>query len=77
MRGISYITFIILMFFMQVDCQHGYKHQRPNDADDFFWSLSSENDWVCQNSDVGSQVLTAQGVGIILNSVIFMQLSDS
>ena len=46
-------------------------------TDDAFWSLASEYDWVCDSADLGSTVMTAQNVGIILSALIFMQLSDS
>ena len=46
-------------------------------SDDAFWSLSSEYDWVCDKNEVGSEVLVAVQVGIILTALIFMQLSDT
>ena len=46
-------------------------------TDDAFWSLASEYDWVCDSAELGSTVMTAQNVGIILSALIFMQLSDS
>ena len=46
-------------------------------TDDAFWSLACEYDWVCDSAEMGSTVMTAQNVGIILSALIFMQLSDS
>ena len=46
-------------------------------SDDAFWSLPSEYDWVCGKTELGSKVLVAQNVGIIVTALIFMQLSDS
>ena len=46
-------------------------------SDDAFWSLSSEYDWVCDKNEVGSEVLVAVQVGIIVTALIFMQLSDT
>ena len=45
--------------------------------DDSFYSLATEYDWVCDQADLGSTVMTAQNVGIIISALIFMQLSDS
>lgn len=39
--------------------------------------MSAENNWVCNDSELGSNILSAQYIGIIINSAIFMQLSDS
>ena len=46
-------------------------------SDDAFWSLSSEYDWVCDKNEMGSEVLVAVQVGIIVTALIFMQLSDT
>ena len=66
-----------VQLFFQTSCKYGYVHESVNDAPDAFWSLSAENDWVCEDSEYGSHVLTAQGVGIILNCIAFLHLSDT
>ena len=57
----------------QVACS---KYVHDMTADDAFWSLASEYDWVCDKGHKGSTVLAAQNVGIIVTTLIFMQLSD-
>ena len=59
---------------LQIPCQYGFIHQ--TEGPDAFWSLSAENDWVCDEAQYGSNIMTAQGIGIIINSIVFMQLSD-
>lgn len=58
----------------KVSCQYGYVHQR--EGSDHFWSLAAENDWVCDQEERGANLLMAQSVGIIFNSLLFMQVSD-
>ena len=58
----------------EVSCQNGYVYDM--DASDAFWSLASEYDWVCEKSELGSSVLVAQSIGVIVSTVVFMQLSD-
>ncbi len=60
----------------EVKCvdHHGYIFDMS--ADDAFWSLASEYEWVCEKSEYGSSILVAQSIGIIVSTVIFMQLSD-
>jgi len=58
----------------EISCTN-YVHDMK--SDDAFWSLSSEYDWVCDKNEVGSEVLVAVQVGIIVTALIFMQLSDT
>jgi hypothetical protein len=44
---------------------------------DSFWSLSAENGWVCDKAEYGSNILMAQSIGIIINTLLFLQPSDS
>jgi hypothetical protein len=60
-------------FLEEVPCS-SYVHDMS--GSDSFWSLSSEYDWVCDKAEYGSNVLMAQNVGIIISTLIFMQLSD-
>ncbi len=46
------------------------------EGDSHFWSLSAENDWVCEDATRGSNLFMAQCVGYILNTLFFMQLTD-
>ena len=39
--------------------------------------LKTTQDWVCDKNEVGSEVLVAVQVGIIVTALIFMQLSDT
>lgn len=57
----------------EVDCS---KYIHDMTADDAFWSLAAEYDWVCDKAEYSSTVLAAQNVGIIVSTLIFMQLSD-
>lgn len=59
----------------QVPCPYGYVYD--DDKSDAFYSLSAENDWVCEKEEYGSNLLMAQSVGFIFNSLIFMHLSDT
>ncbi len=59
---------------LQVSCEYGYVHQK--DGYNHFWSLTAEDDWVCDRKEYGSNLFMAQNVGIILNSLLFMQISD-
>jgi hypothetical protein len=42
-----------------------------------FWSMAAENDWVCDYENYGPNMFMAQNIGIIINTIIFMQLSDT
>ena len=60
-------------------CIYGYTHEREEDevSNGYFWSLTAENDWVCDQDIYGANMWLAQSVGFILHGIIFSQLSDA
>ena len=66
---------MLINLFPQIPCPNGYIYE---DYDpDAFHSLSAENDWVCDKEEYGANLLLAQAIGIIVNGIIFMQISDT
>ena len=59
----------------QTQCTNGYVHSMAES--DAFWSLTAENDWVCDKAEYGPSILTSQSIGMILAGILFMQLSDT
>ena len=59
----------------RVPCQHGYRYDDA--VPDPFWSLVSENDWVCDRAHYGPTILQVQAVGIVLTTSLCLQPSDT
>ena len=74
-----YRTLLVISFPLllknKVSCSNGYVFDEQ--ASDAFLSLSMENGWLCDKGELGSNLLMAQQVGFILNSILFMHLSDT
>ena len=59
-------------------CIYGYTHEEKEEgiSNGYFWSLTAENDWVCDKEVNRGNIWLAQSIGYIFHGIIFSQLSD-
>ncbi len=74
------LTELIIGRLLKVPCEFGYIHESASTSSDpqgFFLSLAAELDWVCDKFPNGPNLLMAQGIGYILNSLVTAHFCDS
>ena len=59
---------------MQQPEANGYVTKRVYDG--AFWSLTSEKQWFCEDYGYAPNLFSAQTAGMVISTVILMQLSD-
>ena len=74
LRTYPNIRIYVHLLTLQTTCVNGYRHNHIDDSP--FWSLVAEHDWVCDDASRGANLIMAQNIGIVVNGLIFMQLSD-
>ena len=65
-----------IFFVLQISCKeaNGYRILRTYNGS--FWSLKSEMEWFCEDKHYADNVLSAQSAGMVVTTLVLMQLSD-